>query len=147
MCLYGFLSPSEKNSPVPMTDKYDSKQTSSCAGKGGFSTGGSPFADQLTGNTAGSLLTNVNNKGKDSNTTHSAVSEGEIVIRDKDNQKQDINDLSRDTDNAHEKLNTIFDKEKEQKRIEKTQLVGELSKQITDIAVTDASLRKYWDLH
>ncbi|WP_272665521.1 hypothetical protein [Providencia sp. PROV174] len=114
---------------------------------GGFSTGGSPFADQLTGNTAGSLLTNVNNKGKDSNTTHSAVSEGEIVIRDKDNQKQDINDLSRDTDNAHEKLNTIFDKEKEQKRIEKTQLVGELSKQITDIAVTDASLRKYWDLH
>lgn len=107
---------------------------------GGFSTGGSPFADQLAGNAAGSLLTNVNNKGKDSNTTHSAVSEGEIIVRDKDNQKQDINDLSRDTDNAHEKLNTIFDKEKEQKRIEKTQLVGELGKQITDIAVTNASL-------
>ena len=47
------------------------------------------------------------------------------------------NALSRDTDNAHEKLNTIFDKEKEQKRIEKTQLVGELGKQITDIAVTE----------
>ena len=104
---------------------------------GGFSTGGSPFEDQLAGNAAGSLLTNVNNKGKDSNTTHAAVSEGEIVIRDKDNQKQDVNALSRDTDNAHEKLNTIFDKEKEQKRIEKTQLVGELGKQITDIAVTE----------
>ncbi|MEX6210334.1 polymorphic toxin type 50 domain-containing protein [Providencia rettgeri] len=85
----------------------------------------------------GSLLTNVNNKGKDSNTTHAAVSEGNIVIRDKDNQKQDVSELSRDTDNAHEKLNTIFDKEKEQKRIEKTQLVGELGKQITDIAVTN----------
>lgn len=55
--------------------------------------------------------------------------------------------LSRDTNNAHEKLNTIFDKEKEQKRIEKTQLVGELGKQITDIVVKDASLIKYWDLH
>ncbi len=108
---------------------------------GGFSTGGSPFEDQLAGNAAGSLLTNVNNKGKDSNTTHAAVSEGEIVIRDKDNQKQDVNALSRDTDNAHEKLNTIFDKEKEQKRIEKTQLVGELGKQITDIAVTDATIK------
>ncbi|MEY0867549.1 VENN motif pre-toxin domain-containing protein [Providencia alcalifaciens] len=85
----------------------------------------------------GLLLTNVNNKGKDSNTTHAAVSEGNIVIRDKDNQKQDVSELSRDTDNAHEKLNTIFDKEKEQKRIEKTQLVGELGKQITDIAVTN----------
>ncbi|WP_277850390.1 hypothetical protein [Moellerella wisconsensis] len=108
---------------------------------GGFSTGGAPFADQLAGNAAGSLLTNVNNTGKDSNTTHSAVSEGEIVIRDKDNQKQDINDLSRDTDNAHEKLNTIFDKEKEQKRIEKTQLIGELGKQITDIAVTNERIK------
>ncbi|EML2487291.1 hypothetical protein RGP42_004720, partial [Providencia rettgeri] len=50
----------------------------------------------------GSLLTNVNNKGKDSNTKHAAVSEGNIVIRDKDNQKQDVSELSRDTDNAHE---------------------------------------------
>ncbi|MGO2303321.1 MAG: two-partner secretion domain-containing protein [Providencia sp.] len=106
----------------------------------GFSTGGSPFADQLAGNAAGSLLTNVNNKGESSNTTQSAVSEGQLIIRDKDNQKQDINDLSRDTDNAHEKLGTIFDKEKEQKRIEKTQLIGELGKQITDIAVTDATI-------
>ncbi|ENU1227273.1 hemagglutinin repeat-containing protein [Providencia rettgeri] len=113
---------------------------------GGFSTGGSPFADQLAGNAAGSLLTNVNNKGKDSNTIHSAVSEGEITIRDKDNQKQDINELSRDTDNAHEKLNTIFDKEKEQKRIEKTQLVGELGKQITDIAVTNETIKATKDV-
>ncbi|MGG4665494.1 VENN motif pre-toxin domain-containing protein [Providencia vermicola] len=113
---------------------------------GGFSTGGSPFEDQLAGNAAGSLLTNVNNKGKDSNTTHAAVSEGEIVIRDKDNQKQDVNELSRDVENAHEKLNTIFDKEKEQKRIEKTQLVGELGKQITDIAVTDATIKATKDV-
>ncbi|MGG4606765.1 VENN motif pre-toxin domain-containing protein [Providencia sp. Me31A] len=108
---------------------------------GGFSTGGAEVGDQFVTNAAGSLLNNVNNKGKDSNTTHSAVSEGEIVIRDKANQKQNINDLSRDTNNAHEKLDTIFDKEKEQKRIEKTQLVGELGKQITDIAVTNETIK------
>ncbi|WP_265524942.1 hypothetical protein, partial [Providencia rustigianii] len=76
-----------------------------------------------------------------SNTTHSAVSEGEIVIRDKDNQQQNVADLSRDTDNAHEKLNTIFDKEKEQKRIEKVQLIGEIGQQITDIAVTQIQIK------
>ncbi|MEX0425948.1 filamentous hemagglutinin, partial [Providencia rettgeri] len=91
-------------------------------------------------NAAGSLLTNVNNKGKDSNTTHAAVSEGEIVIRDKANQKQDVTDLSRDTGNAHEKLNTIFDKEKEQKRIEQNQLIGEIGQQITDVALTEAKI-------
>lgn len=107
---------------------------------GGFSTGGAEVGDQFMTNAAGSLLTNVNNKGKDSNTTHSAVSEGEITIRDKDNQKQDINDLSRDTDNAHEKLNTIFDKEKEQKRIEQNQLIGEIGQQITDVALTEATI-------
>ncbi|QIC15581.1 filamentous hemagglutinin N-terminal domain-containing protein [Providencia vermicola] len=107
---------------------------------GGFSSGGASVGDQFMTNAAGSLLTNVNNKGKDSNTTQSAVSEGEITIRDKDSQKQDINDLSRDTDNAHEKLNSIFDKEKEQKRIEQNQLIGEIGQQITDVALTEATI-------
>ncbi|MDW3777126.1 hypothetical protein QWU01_09910 [Kluyvera cryocrescens] len=40
-------------------------------------------------------------------------------MRDTGNQKQDINDLSRDTANAHEKLETIFDKDTEQKRIDR----------------------------
>jgi filamentous hemagglutinin len=91
-------------------DKYDSKQTSMSACGSVSQVGG------------------VNSSGSTSNTTHSAVSEGEIVIRDKDNQQQNVADLSRDTDNTHEKLNTIFDKEKEQKRIEKVQLIGWKSK-------------------
>ena len=41
------------------------------------------------------------------------MSDGQIIVRDTGNQKQDINDLSRDTANAHEKLETIFDKEAE----------------------------------
>ncbi|WP_152967224.1 hypothetical protein [Citrobacter sp. CtB7.12] len=36
-----------------------------------------------------------------SGTTSSAISNGTIIIRDKDKQTQDIADLSRDTDNAH----------------------------------------------
>ncbi|MEX0425983.1 hypothetical protein KDV38_20145, partial [Providencia rettgeri] len=42
--------------------------------------------------------------------------------------------------NAHEKLNTIFDKEKEQKRIEQNQLIGEIGQQITDVALTEAKI-------
>ncbi|MFU0854813.1 hypothetical protein [Kluyvera cryocrescens] len=50
----------------------------------------------------------MNNSGQSSNTTHAAVSDGQIIVRDTGNQKQDINDLSRDTANAHEKLETIL---------------------------------------
>ncbi|ATG17916.1 hypothetical protein CO695_17015 [Providencia alcalifaciens] len=66
-----------------------------------------PIGEQFVTNAAGSLLTNVNGSGSASNTTHSAVSEGEIVIRDKGNQQQNVADLSRDTDNAHEKVQLI----------------------------------------
>lgn len=47
------------------------------------------------------------------------MSDGQIIVRDTGNQKQDINDLSRDTANSHEKLETIFDKDTEQKRIDR----------------------------
>lgn len=50
-------------------------------------------------------------KDDNSSTTHSAISPGDIIIRDKDNQKQDIADLSRDTDNAHQALDDNFDKD------------------------------------
>ncbi|MTC27733.1 hypothetical protein GKR56_12380 [Providencia alcalifaciens] len=44
---------------------------------GGFSTGGASVGDQFVTNAAGSLLTNVNNKGKDSNTM---CTESEITV-------------------------------------------------------------------
>ncbi|NBL76367.1 hypothetical protein GWI67_01995, partial [Proteus sp. G2672] len=57
------------------------------------------------------------------------------------NQQQDIAQLSQDTDNAHSTLNKIFDKEKEQSRQQKQQLVGEIGAQIIDLATTADTIR------
>ncbi|MDM2736342.1 hemagglutinin repeat-containing protein [Citrobacter sp. Ct235] len=47
-----------------------------------------------------------------SGTTSSAISNGTIIIRDRDNQTQDIADLSRDTDNAHHGVDVNGDVQK-----------------------------------
>ncbi|WP_369815307.1 hemagglutinin repeat-containing protein [Citrobacter sp. CtB7.12] len=47
-----------------------------------------------------------------SGTTSSAISNGTIIIRDRDNQTQDIADLSRDTDNAHQGVDVNGDVQK-----------------------------------
>ncbi|MEQ5227462.1 VENN motif pre-toxin domain-containing protein [Proteus cibi] len=62
-------------------------------------------------------------------------------MHDSDNQQQDIAQLSQDTDNAHSTLNKIFDKEKEQNRQQKQQLVGESGAQIIDLATTVDTIR------
>jgi filamentous hemagglutinin len=49
----------------------------------GFSSGGS-IGSQFAGNMANGLLTGGNNEGHDSSTTHAAVSDGDIIVRDKD---------------------------------------------------------------
>nr|WP_262240764.1 hypothetical protein [Serratia liquefaciens] len=59
-----------------------------------------------------------------------------MVIRDRANQQQDVNALSRDTDNANGSIGPIFDKEKEQNRLKQAQLIGEIAGQTMDIVRT-----------
>ncbi len=105
----------------------------------GFSTGG-PVGSSLLSNLASNTLGGANKEGHAQSTTHAAVSDGTIAIRDKDHQQQDITTLSRDTDNAGNALSPIFDKEKEQKRLRQAQLIREISAQVIDIASTEGSI-------
>ncbi|MBF4422473.1 hemagglutinin repeat-containing protein, partial [Yersinia pestis] len=61
----------------------------------GISTGGN-IGSQFVGNMANGLLVGANNEGHADSTTHAAVSEGTITVRDTDNQQQNVDDLSRD---------------------------------------------------
>ncbi|VDR24907.1 Filamentous hemagglutinin [Raoultella terrigena] len=105
----------------------------------GFSSGGS-IGSQFAGNMANGLLTGGNNEGHDSSTTHAAVSDGDIIVRDKDKQQQDVANLSRDVEHANQTLSPIFDKEKEQQRLQQTQLIGEIGNQVADIARTEGQI-------
>nr|CAR67544.1 similar to hemagglutinin/hemolysin-related proteins. putativ transmembrane protein [Photorhabdus asymbiotica subsp. asymbiotica ATCC 43949] len=101
---------------------------------------GQPTTGQVLNNLAVNALTGSNNQGHDRSTTHAAVSDGTLIIRDKDHQTQDIANLSRDTDNAANVLRPIFDKEKAQQRLKQAQLMGELSAQMTEIAGTEGKI-------
>ena len=66
-------------------------------------------------------------KGKAGTTTTSAIAKGTITITDKENQKQDITELNRNTEDSLNKLKEIFDKTKVEERkrlLEELGIVG-----------------------
>ncbi|EKK7717205.1 hemagglutinin repeat-containing protein [Cronobacter dublinensis] len=68
----------------------------------------------------------------DSNITHSAVSQGAIIIRDKDKQTQDVAELSRDTAHAHKALENNFDKASIQDKLDIQNQASALGTQALD---------------
>ncbi|HCO0476926.1 TPA: hemagglutinin repeat-containing protein [Escherichia coli] len=105
----------------------------------GLSTGGS-VAGNFLGNMANNLLVGANHEGHADSTTQSAVSAGNITIRDTQSQKQDVAGLNRDAAHANQTLSPIFDREKEQQRLQQAQLIGEIGNQVADIARTEGQI-------
>lgn len=105
----------------------------------GISSSGS-IGDQFLGNMANGLLVGANSEGSAESTTHAAISGGTIVIRDQDKQTQNVDDLSRDVANANPGLDVIFDKEKEQRRLQEIQAIGEIGSQVADVVRTQGDL-------
>ncbi|WP_370426527.1 VENN motif pre-toxin domain-containing protein [Pantoea vagans] len=92
-------------------------------------------------NSASTLLSGLNNKGHAEGTTQAAVANGTIIVRDQNRQTQDVSALSRDTEHANDSISAIFDKEKEQKRLQTAQLAGEISGQMTNIVTTMGDIK------
>ncbi|TIN88487.1 MAG: filamentous hemagglutinin N-terminal domain-containing protein [Mesorhizobium sp.] len=102
--------------------------------------GGGSFGDKFQGNLPGGMISAAGNKGHKEGTTQAAVAEGSLTIRDKANQKQDVADLSRDTEHANDSISPIFDKEKEQNRLNAVGMISDIGSQVADIAKTQGEL-------
>lgn len=105
----------------------------------GFSSGAG-VAGNLVSNMASTMLAGMGGSGHAEGTTQSAVADGAIIVRDQANQKQDVSTLSRDTDHANGSIDPIFNKEKEQKRLQTAQMIGENGNQVADIARTNGKI-------
>ena len=116
-------APAEKNKLTTGTltwENIDNKAEYKASGKGISYTNGAGIPLNALG-----LLSNMapTVKDKAGTTTRSAVSKGTITITDKENQKQDIEKLNRNTEDSLNKLKEIFDKTKVEER---KQLLEEL---------------------
>ena len=105
----------------------------------GLSSGGS-IGGGFAGNMANGLPVGINNDGRAASTTYAAISDGSLIIRDTESQQQDVRDLRRDTAQAGGSLDPIFDKEREQRRIEEAQLISGIGNQVADIARTQGDI-------
>lgn len=98
----------------------------------GISAGGATGQDSHGGQMfsgGGVPLIGIEASDNASGTTQSAIAAGNITLRDKENQQQDVADLSRDTDNANGHIDKIFDKEKIEEQQELAAVFGQMANQ------------------
>jgi len=110
---------------------YKSQQQSVSVSSGNNGSG------EFTSNMPSGMLVAYNHGDSASGTTNSAIANGTIEIRDQANQQQDVASLSRDVEHANGSISPIFDKEKEQNRLQQVQLIGEIGAQAMDIIRTE----------
>ena len=108
-------------------ENIDNKAEYKASGKGISYTNGAGIPLNALG-----LLSNMGPtvKGKAGTTTRSAVSKGTITITDKENQKQDIEKLNRNTEDSLNKLKEIFDKKKVEEKQELIHMMNIVGNQI-----------------
>lgn len=102
--------------------------------------GGGSFGDKFQGNMPGGMISAGGHSGHAEGTTQAAVADGTITIRDRDIQKQNLANLSRDPAHANDSISPIFDKEKEQRRLQTVGLISDIGSQVADIARTQGEL-------
>ncbi|WP_089614593.1 VENN motif pre-toxin domain-containing protein, partial [Escherichia coli] len=102
--------------------------------------GGGSFGDKFQGNMPGGMISAGGHSGHAEGTTQAAVADGTITILDRDNQKQNLANLSRDPAHANDSISPIFDKEKEQRRLQTVGLISDIGSQVADIARTQGEL-------
>ncbi|MCD3778064.1 hemagglutinin repeat-containing protein, partial [Escherichia coli] len=100
---------------------------------------------------AANALTGMSgSSGHAEGTASSAISGGNLIIRNKESQKQDIAGLSRDPENANGSIAPIFDREKEQKRLQEAQVISQISGQMSNIVMTygeTEAMKAAWKEH
>ena len=108
-------------------ENIDNKAEYKASGKGISYTNGAGIPLNALG-----LLSNMvpTVKDKAETTTTSAVSQGTITITDKENQKQDIEKLNRNTEDSLNKLKEIFDKTKVEEKQELIHMMNIVGNQI-----------------
>ena len=108
-------------------ENIDNKAEYKASGKGISYTNGAGIPLNALG-----LLSNMDPTVKDKagTTTTSAISKGTITITDKENQKQDIEKLNRNTEDSLNKLKEIFDKTKVEEKQELIHMMNIVGNQI-----------------
>ena len=123
-------APAEKNKLTTGTltwENIDNKAEYKASGKGISYTNGAGIPLNALG-----LFSNMvpTVKDKAGTTTKSAISKGTITITNKENQKQDIEKLNRNTEDSLSKLKEIFDKTKVEEKQELIHMMNIVGNQI-----------------
>ncbi|HDL7360884.1 TPA: VENN motif pre-toxin domain-containing protein [Yersinia enterocolitica] len=134
------LNPNTATGTLGFSDLDNQASFKTSTSSMGLSSGGFTGSQDFISNMGGGIPITGGNSGDASSTTHAAISDGTITVRDTDKQQQNVADLSRDVEHANNALSPTFDKEKEQNRLREINLIGEIGNQVADIARTQGKI-------